>query len=154
VQGQLGISKKISSFADFREVPELHGLDISKLVVDNSQNVCLANNGQTVLYWGWPLCTRTTYRFLEHYEKVPRLVRFLQRYSPFFRGGIDSPMIEATFQHKIEDLQMGCGYLFARDESHNCYAWGDNYSGQLGTGDDIHRDDPTLIKSLSGHDVV
>jgi len=29
------------------------------------------------------------------------------------------------------------------------FAWGDNYAGQLGTGDDIHRDEPNLIKSLS-----
>jgi alpha-tubulin suppressor-like RCC1 family protein len=29
------------------------------------------------------------------------------------------------------------------------FGWGDNYAGQLGTGDDIHRDEPHLIKSLS-----
>ena len=91
---------------------------------------------------------------MEHYEKVPRIVRFLQRWTPFFNAGIDSPQIEATFAHKIVDLQMGCGYLLARDDNHNAYAWGDNYAGQLGTGDDVHRDDPTLIKSLAGHDII
>ncbi len=29
------------------------------------------------------------------------------------------------------------------------FSWGDNYAGQLGTLDDIHRDEPTLIKSLA-----
>ena len=46
---------------------------------------------------------------------------------------------------------MGCGYITAQDKNNNIYAWGDNYAGQLGTGDDIHRDDPTLVKSLSDH---
>jgi hypothetical protein len=31
----------------------------------------------TLVFWGWPLCTRTTYRFIEHYEKLPRVVRGL-----------------------------------------------------------------------------
>lgn len=44
---------------------------------------------------------------------------------------------------------MGCGYLVAQDAHNNMFAWGDNYAGQLGTGDDIHRDDPCLIKSLA-----
>jgi len=46
---------------------------------------------------------------------------------------------------------MGCGYITAQDINNNIYAWGDNYAGQLGTGDDIHRDDPTLVKSLADH---
>jgi hypothetical protein len=110
-------------------VPELHELDISRIVVDNAQNLCLANDDKSVLFWGWPLCTRTTYRFLDHYEKVPRMVKFLQRFTPFFRSGQDTPTIEATFEHKIRDLEMGCGYIIAQDEGNNTYSWGDNYAG-------------------------
>jgi alpha-tubulin suppressor-like RCC1 family protein len=36
-----------------------------------------------------------------------------------------------------------------QDANNNVFGWGDNYAGQLGTGDDIHRDDPTLMKSLA-----
>ena len=90
---------------------------------------------------------------LDHYEKVPRMVKFLQRFTPFFRSGQDTPTIEATFEHKIRDLEMGCGYIIAQDEGNNTYSWGDNYAGQLGMGDDIHRDDPVLVKSLSSHQI-
>ena len=44
---------------------------------------------------------------------------------------------------------MGCGYIMCQDSNANVFGWGDNYAGQLGTGDDIHRDDPTLMKSLA-----
>lgn len=48
---------------------------------------------------------------------------------------------------------MGCGYLVAQDGHGNMFGWGDNYAGQLGTGGDIHRDDPQLIKSLSEYTI-
>ncbi len=66
-----------------------------------------------MLFWGWPLCTRTSYRFLEHYEKVPRVIRAIQKFTPFFKSGKDSPVLETEFQNRIIDLQMGCGYLVA-----------------------------------------
>lgn len=44
---------------------------------------------------------------------------------------------------------MGCGYLTAMDDQNNLYSWGDNYAGQLGQKDDIHREKPTFIKSLA-----
>ena len=43
---------------------------------------------------------------------------------------------------------MGCGYLNVIDKYNRVFAWGDNYGGQLGTKDDIHREEPFLIKSL------
>jgi hypothetical protein len=34
------------------------------------------------------------------------------------------------------------------------FGWGDNYAGQLGQHDDIHRDEPTLVKSLAELEIV
>jgi len=62
--------------------------------------------------------------------------------------------MQAEFFHPIDSLKQGCGYITAIDANNNVYGWGDNYAGQLGTGDDIHRDEPTLIKSLSEHEIV
>ena len=44
---------------------------------------------------------------------------------------------------------MGCGYINVIDAQNRLFAWGDNYGSQLGTKDDIHREEPFLIKSLS-----
>jgi alpha-tubulin suppressor-like RCC1 family protein len=43
---------------------------------------------------------------------------------------------------------MGCGFVNVVDENNRVFSWGDNYGGQLGTKDDIHREDPFLMKSL------
>lgn len=58
-------------------------------------------------------------------------------------------MVESQFQHGVKNIQLGTGYIVAQDQNNNMFAWGDNYAGQLGTRDDIHRDEPTLIKSLA-----
>ena len=44
---------------------------------------------------------------------------------------------------------MGCGFINVIDAQNRLFAWGDNYGSQLGTKDDIHREEPFLIKSLS-----
>ena len=44
---------------------------------------------------------------------------------------------------------MGCGYITAIDRRNNVFSWGDNYAGQLGLHDDIHREEPTLNKVLA-----
>jgi hypothetical protein len=70
---------------------------------DHSQNFALLRDGNlkspidTLIFWGWPLCTRTTYRFIEHYEKFPRIVRGLQKYTPFFKSGTKEPIVETYF---------------------------------------------------------
>jgi hypothetical protein len=61
------------------------------LVTSDQTNMAVVNQGRKVVSWGWPLCTRTSYRFLETYERLPRVIRFLQKYSPMFSGGKDYP---------------------------------------------------------------
>jgi hypothetical protein len=80
------------------------------------------------LYWGWPLCTRTTYRFLENFEKMPKLIRGIQKYTPFFRNGYDKPFIESTFANELKSVDIGCGYISALDEHNRVFNWGDNYA--------------------------
>ena len=113
IMGQLGIKNKLKSLRDFHPIPKLQNLDISYLVADNQQTVAVANSNSVVLYWGWPLCTRTSYRFLDHYEKLPTIVRGVQKFTPFFKSGIEEPIVEATFANGISNLKMGCGYLMA-----------------------------------------
>ena len=107
-------------------------MDIDQIISDNSQNLAVVNQRYQVLYWGWPLCTRTTYRFLEHYEIIPRVVKMLQTFTPVFGAGKDRPVLETEFAHQIEQIDMGCGYISAIDTKNNVWSWGDNYAGQLG----------------------
>ena len=132
MQGQLGLNNYKKSVVEFTKVPELDSTDISKLVTSDQSNIALVNQGFQAVYWGWPLCTRTQYRFLETYERVPRIVTFLSKYTFLFSSGIDKPTLETTFTNPIVDLQMGCGYIAALDSHNNVLAWGDNYAGQLG----------------------
>ncbi len=56
------------------------------------------------------MCTRTTYRFIEHYEKIPRVVRGIQRYSPIFKNGTRVPEIGASFpKGELRAVGLGCG---------------------------------------------
>ena len=80
-----------------------------------------------MLSFGWPWCTRSTYRLIEHYETVPRVIRGIQKLTPFFKSGKDSPKLEAVFDYDIQKLEMGCGFVNAVDELNRVYTWGDNY---------------------------
>ena len=73
----------------------------------------------------------------------------IQKFSPFFKSGVDHPTLESVFDDGIDQIAMGCGYLNVIDRQNRTFAWGDNYGSQLGTKDDIHRDEPFLIKSLA-----
>ena len=49
---------------------------------------------------------------------------------------------------------MGAGFINVVDQTNKVWAWGDNYGGQLGTKDDIHREEPCLMKSLAEHKII
>lgn len=51
-------------------------------------------------------------------------------------------------------MAMGCGFLNVVDNYNRVFSWGDNYGGQLGTKDDVHREEPCLIKALTEEYVV
>ena len=53
----------------------------------------------------------------------------------------------------MNHIALGTGYITIVDDTNNVYSWGDNYAGQLGTQDDIHREEPILVKSLADVDV-
>ena len=63
IQGQLGLNNKFQNCEDFRPVDLLQGQNITHLVCDHSQNVAVINN-HAIIFWGWPLCTRTTYKYI------------------------------------------------------------------------------------------
>ena len=44
---------------------------------------------------------------------------------------------------------MGCGFVALIDGKGRMYNWGDNYAGQLSQNDDVHRDDPVLVRQLT-----
>ena len=85
---------------------------------------------------------------------LPRLIKILQRVTPIFKSGKDKPVMEAEFGYPVKQIAMGCGYLTAIDGRNNVFSWGDNYAGQLGHNDDIHRESPTLIKSLADQSIT
>ena len=152
-QGQLGLPNGYKYVHDYTVNPKLQRLNIKQLVSDHSQNICVFND-YSILFWGWPLCTRTTYSTLESYDRAGRIVRLLQRFTPFFRNGTKYPQLEFSFQRPIVHLSLGCGYVSLLDDQGKAYAFGDNYAGQLGTGDDIHRDQPVLFKSITDQTMV
>ena len=107
----------------------LENKDIDRIVCSDSQNLALLNQRYQVVFWGWPLCTRTTYRFIEQFEMLPRLITGIQKFTPWFKSGIDSPKVEATFEYPVKHLGLGTGYITIVDDSNNVYCWGDNYAG-------------------------
>ena len=58
------------------------------------------------------------------------------------------------FEDGIEHLALGCGFANAIDSYGRVWAWGDNYGAQLGTKDDIHREEPVMHMNLVEHDIV
>lgn len=91
--------------------------------------MALIDDGEAVLFWGWPLCTRTSYRFIDLYRTLPTLVSLTQRFTPFMRSGKDRPILEAEFAERVTDIEMGCGFIAVLDETGNVFTWGDNYAG-------------------------
>ena len=73
------------------------------------------------------MCTRSTYRFIEHYEKYPKIIGLIQKYTPFFKSGHVNPRVEAEFTFPVRKLEMGCGYMNVLDDTNRIYTWGDNY---------------------------
>lgn len=57
---------------------------------------------------------------------------------------------------KIRDVSSGAlSYFFlAISDEGSVYAWGFNQKGQLGMNDTLNRKNPTLMESMSGHNVV
>ena len=49
---------------------------------------------------------------------------------------------------------MGCGYISVICSDGQVMMWGDNYAGQLGQEDDVHRDTPVVVKSLTEKKII
>lgn len=86
-------------------------------------------NNRDIVYWGWPLCTRTTYKSLDLYDKIPSMIRLLQIGTPFFKAGFEIPFVEASFDMKIHKVALGCGFIGVVEGDNRLYMWGDNYAG-------------------------
>jgi len=83
---------------------------------------------------------------------VPGFIRSIQRFTPFFKSGHDRPKLEWHFEDaEVAILEMGCGFINVVDGMNRVFVWGDNYASQLGTKDDIHREEPLLLQALSEH---
>ncbi|XP_026378950.1 protein RCC2-like [Papaver somniferum] len=56
----------------------------------------------------------------------------------------------------IRDVAAGCAssHCVALDVEGRVYTWGKNKRGQLGHGDMINRDRPTIVSGLSGHKII
>lgn len=62
--------------------------------------------------------------------------------------------IEALDDANIVRIENGNGASYAIDDKGKLYAWGQNSNGQLGQGDEDHRDVPTVVAALSDETVV
>jgi alpha-tubulin suppressor-like RCC1 family protein len=78
-----------------------------------------------------------------------------QNFIPFLKSGYQQPMIELEFENPIiKKIDLGWGFVGVVDEEGKVYLWGDNYAGQLGLGDDVHRDHPIINKTLFDQHIV
>ena len=68
-------------------------------------------NNQTLIFWGWPLCTKTTYKYLGMYHRLPTITWLYQNYMPVFRSGFAQPYVEVEFLDKAID-QIGTEISF------------------------------------------
>jgi alpha-tubulin suppressor-like RCC1 family protein len=85
---------------------------------------------------------------IEMYEKFPKLIPLAQKGLWFWGKGFEEPRVEAQFSVPLVGLTQGCGYYSALDIYGKVHTWGDNYGSQLGTTDDIHRENPSQMETL------
>jgi len=89
------------------------------------------------------------------YERIPGVVRFYQNYFPFLKSGHTIPFVEVTLpDQNVKKLSVGCGFVGFVDDDNKVFMWGDNYAGQLGMKDAVHRDFPIIIDSLINDQIV
>lgn len=62
--------------------------------------------------------------------------------------------IEALDDAEIVRIENGNGVSYAIDATGTLYAWGQNTNGQLGLGDEVNRDLPTVVTALEDETVV
>ncbi len=62
--------------------------------------------------------------------------------------------VEALDDANIVQIENGNGVSYAVDDEGNLYAWGQNSNGQLGQGDEVHRNLPTKVAALDDETVV
>ena len=62
--------------------------------------------------------------------------------------------IEALDDATIVRIENGNGASYAIDDAGTLYAWGQNSNGQLGLGDEAHRDVPTVVTALEDETVI
>ncbi|KAL0694938.1 hypothetical protein Bca4012_062118 [Brassica carinata] len=77
------------------------------------------------------------------------------------KGGLDGNLLSPTRLRPLVGINIrfvasGCAscHCVALDVEGRCYTWGRNEKGQLGHGDMIQRDRPTVVSGLSKHKIV
>ncbi|KAI5656144.1 hypothetical protein M9H77_24937 [Catharanthus roseus] len=77
------------------------------------------------------------------------------------RKGLEGNLVSPTRLRPLVGVNIsfvasGCAscHCVAVDVEGRCYTWGRNEKGQLGHGDCIQRDRPTVVSGLSGHKVI
>ncbi|XP_016647222.1 PREDICTED: protein RCC2 homolog [Prunus mume] len=77
------------------------------------------------------------------------------------KGAVEGNLISPTRLRPLVGIDIrfvasGCSscHCVALDVEGRCYTWGRNEKGQLGHGDSIQRDRPTVVSELSKHKVV
>ncbi|MDZ7815309.1 MAG: hypothetical protein U5N86_04660 [Planctomycetota bacterium] len=67
----------------------------------------------------------------------------------------DTPTLVGALSDKgVISITAGSDHSLVLCSDGSVYAWGDNNSGQLGLGDELDRDFPTLVSTLSDKDVI
>lgn len=74
----------------------MQDMNITHLACDHSTNFAVVNS-QSIVFWGWPMCTKTTYKLIDMYQRMPGVTRLWQNYMPWFKAGQIEPIIEAEF---------------------------------------------------------
>jgi len=57
-------------------------------------------------------------------------------------------LMNSYFKGGVKDISVGSTFSIAVDSSNKLYTWGNNFHGELGTGDCEHRPFPTMIRCI------
>ncbi|KAL4449979.1 hypothetical protein ABPG74_015098 [Tetrahymena malaccensis] len=140
--GQLGLLNRYQNSSTFQEIQQLNGRQIEQVESHFTHSFCRLNDGQ-ILHWGYVLDSLTSTRILNYYKSSPKLCQTWQKYSPLGRTlsmrlgeeQVNLMNVKTVMQKQAAKFSVGGGFILALNNDGSVFGLGENYKGQLGTGD-------------------
>ncbi|KAL0484605.1 E3 ubiquitin-protein ligase HERC [Acrasis kona] len=120
-------------------------------VYRSTESYALTNRGELYRWSGENLLKlwQTQIRLCSFHKDYKLLLKQDGSILIFHPGSTDYRTITELMGQEVKRVECGDGYFLALTESGTVYSWGNNFNYQLGLGDRMNRDFPTLIEGLS-----